>query len=134
MKTEFVSHVSHELRTPLSSIKAYAELLVDGEASDVKTPERVFTTSIQAEAERLSRLIEQHIEYNADRGGDDLAGDAEDRCRWNEVLKQVLEVVMPSAREKEITLVDSVTQVFLGDRSGPGHDLPGGVEPGVGTW
>ena len=34
MKTDFVSHVSHELRTPLSSIKAYAELLVDGEAAD----------------------------------------------------------------------------------------------------
>ena len=32
MKNDFVSNVSHELRTPLASIKAYVEMLIDGEA------------------------------------------------------------------------------------------------------
>ena len=33
MKTDFVSNVSHELHTPLASIKAYVEMLMDGEAA-----------------------------------------------------------------------------------------------------
>ena len=37
MKNDFVSMVSHELRTPLASIKAYVEMLIDGEADDDKT-------------------------------------------------------------------------------------------------
>ena len=37
MKSEFVSKASHELRTPLSSMRAYVEMLVDGEAADEAT-------------------------------------------------------------------------------------------------
>ncbi len=36
---EFVSAVSHEMKTPLAGIKAYVELLVDGDAEDEKTRE-----------------------------------------------------------------------------------------------
>ncbi len=38
MKTDFVSSVSHELRTPLTSIKAYLEMLIDGEVQDQRVP------------------------------------------------------------------------------------------------
>jgi len=34
LKSDFVSKASHELRTPLSSISAYIEMLVDGDAED----------------------------------------------------------------------------------------------------
>ncbi|MEO6434769.1 MAG: histidine kinase dimerization/phospho-acceptor domain-containing protein [Tepidisphaeraceae bacterium] len=57
MKNDFVSNVSHELRTPLASIKAYVEMLIDGEADDEKTT-REFYEVIQNEANRLSRLID----------------------------------------------------------------------------
>ena len=57
MKNEFVSMVSHELRTPLACIKAYAEMLIDGEAQDATT-QREFYEVIQNEANRLGRLIE----------------------------------------------------------------------------
>src|SRR5208282_5615829 len=53
MKNDFVSSVSHELRTPLASIKAYVEMLIDGEADDDKT-QREFYEVIQNEANRLS--------------------------------------------------------------------------------
>ena len=34
LKSDFVSKASHELRTPLSSISAYIEMLVDGDAAN----------------------------------------------------------------------------------------------------
>jgi len=57
MKTAFVSKVSHELRTPLASIKAYVEMLIDGEAEDAAT-QKQFYEIIQNEANRLGKLID----------------------------------------------------------------------------
>jgi two-component system phosphate regulon sensor histidine kinase PhoR len=110
MKTEFVSHVSHELRTPLSSIKAYAELLVDGEAADDKTRSE-FYHIIQAEADRLSRLIDNILNISRIESG--MTRVHKKPVALNGLLKQVLEVAMPSARDKQITLVDQVSPVFF---------------------
>ena len=54
---EFVSAVSHEMKTPLAGIKAYVELLVDGEAEDEQTREE-FLDVINSQANRLQRLID----------------------------------------------------------------------------
>ena len=68
MKNDFVSNVSHELRTPLASIKAYIEMLIDGEADDEKT-KREFYEVIQNEANRLSRLIDNILNISPHRVG-----------------------------------------------------------------
>jgi len=60
LRTAFVSKVSHDLRTPLSSIKAYIELLIDGEARDAVT-QRQFYEIIQSEANRLGRMIDGNL-------------------------------------------------------------------------
>ena len=57
MKTEFVANASHELRTPLGSIKAYLEMLVDGEVNDDQTRDK-FYQMMQDEVNRLSNLVE----------------------------------------------------------------------------
>ena len=54
---EFVSSVSHEMKTPLSGVKAYVELLADGEAEDDATREE-FLKVISSQADRLHRLVE----------------------------------------------------------------------------
>ncbi len=54
---DFVSAVSHEMKTPLAGIKAYVELLVDGEAKDEQTQEE-FLNVINSQANRLQRLID----------------------------------------------------------------------------
>ena len=51
MKNDFVSNVSHELRTPLASIKAYVEMLIDGEAQVARTKQEFYEV-IQNEANR----------------------------------------------------------------------------------
>jgi two-component system, OmpR family, phosphate regulon sensor histidine kinase PhoR len=109
LKTDFVSHVSHELRTPLSSIKAYAELLVDGEATDDKTRSE-FYHIIQAEAERLNRLIDNILNISRIESG--MMRVSKKPIAVNGILKRVMEVAMPNAREKNITLVDRVSPVY----------------------
>jgi two-component system phosphate regulon sensor histidine kinase PhoR len=109
MKTEFVSHVSHELRTPLSSIKAYAELLVDGEAADDKS-RMEFYHIIQSEAERLSRLIDNILNISRIESG--LIKIHKKPVSLDGILKRVMEVAMPQAREKKIALTDHVNPVF----------------------
>ncbi len=56
VRQDFVANVSHELRTPLSSIKGYAETLLDGAIED-KSHARDFIGIIHQESDRLANLI-----------------------------------------------------------------------------
>lgn len=55
-QTEFIANASHELSTPLTTIKGFAETLLDGAAEDPVTA-RHFIGIIHEEAERMHRLI-----------------------------------------------------------------------------
>jgi two-component system phosphate regulon sensor histidine kinase PhoR len=56
LRRDFIANVSHELKTPLSSIKAYAETLLNGALNDSETAQR-FLARIEEQADRLNRLI-----------------------------------------------------------------------------
>lgn len=56
LRQEFVANVSHELKTPLTSIKAYAETLLDGALED-RANNVTFVRRIGEQAERLYQLI-----------------------------------------------------------------------------
>lgn len=56
MRRDFVANVSHELKTPLTSVKGYAETLLDMEGIE-ETPKR-FLGKISHNAERLHQIIE----------------------------------------------------------------------------
>jgi two-component system phosphate regulon sensor histidine kinase PhoR len=116
MKNDFVSNVSHELRTPLASIKAYIELLIDGEADDEKT-KREFYEVIQNEANRLGRLIDNILNISRIESG--LVKVERKPQSLTVVVKDALEVIAPQAAQKNITLVERLTPVFyqtLADR------------------
>ncbi len=61
LKDDFMSSVTHELRTPLTSIRAFAELMRDDPAMD-SAQRQQFVALIVAEAERLSRLVNQVLD------------------------------------------------------------------------
>ncbi len=62
-RSNFAAAVSHELKTPLTAIRLYAEMLRDGLVSgDEKR--REYYGSITAETERLSRLINNVLEFS----------------------------------------------------------------------
>lgn len=67
-KNQFVSAVTHELRTPLASIRAYVEMLVDGEADDERT-RKEFYGIIESEAQRLTNLIDSILNISRIESG-----------------------------------------------------------------
>lgn len=101
MKSNFVSGVSHELRTPLSSIKAYVEMLVDGEADDEET-RREFYNIIQSEANRLSRLIDNILNISRIESG--IQRVQREDVHLSKLMREAVEVLQPQARAKNITL------------------------------
>jgi len=56
MRSEFVANVSHELKTPVTSLKGFAETLLDGAMYDEELC-RSFLQIIYDESDRLHRLI-----------------------------------------------------------------------------
>ena len=57
MRVDFVANASHELRTPLAAIRGFVETL-RGAAKDDPVAQARFLGIMQAQAERMSRLIE----------------------------------------------------------------------------
>ncbi|WLD92341.1 two-component system histidine kinase PnpS [Alkalihalobacillus sp. AL-G] len=62
VRKDFVANVSHELRTPVTSLKGFAETLLDG-AMDNKELRTKFLTIIWKESDRLQRLINDLLDF-----------------------------------------------------------------------
>jgi len=110
MKSDFVSSVSHELRTPLSSIKAYVEMLVDGEANDEQTRSE-FYNIIQGETNRLQRLIDNILNISRIESG--VVKVQREHVSLPTVIGEVMDVMQPQARAKHIELVEVQTPLFF---------------------
>ncbi len=63
MRREFVANVSHEIRTPLTTIKSYAETLIDG-AIDEKETAIEFLQIINAAADRVAFLAKDLLDLS----------------------------------------------------------------------
>ncbi len=110
MKSDFVSSVSHELRTPLSSIKAYLEMLIDGEAQD-ETTRLEFYNIIQAEATRLSRLIDNILNLSRIESG--VVKVQREQVNLPALIREAMDVIAPQARAKQVKLEDVPTPLFF---------------------
>ncbi len=108
---EFVSAVSHEMKTPLAGIKAYVELLADGDAEDEKTREE-FLSVIAAQADRLQRLVENMLNITRIEAG--VVGVNKQPRSLNDILEEALRVVQPTAEAKNIQLLSELSSMYLG--------------------
>ena len=68
LKSDFVANVSHDLKTPLSLIRMFAETLELGRAPDEAT-RREYYAVITRESERLTRLIDNVLDFSRIEGG-----------------------------------------------------------------
>ena len=63
VRQDFVANVSHELRTPVTSIKGFAETLLDGAKDDPATAER-FLNIIMRQANQLEAIIRDLLDLS----------------------------------------------------------------------
>ncbi len=63
VRQDFVANVSHELRTPVTSVKGFAETLLDGAVKDPETAER-FLKIIVRQANQLESIIHDLLELS----------------------------------------------------------------------
>jgi signal transduction histidine kinase len=68
LKSDFVANVSHDLKTPLSVIRMFGETLEMGRVTD-ETKRREYYRVITRESERLSRLIDNVLDFSRIEGG-----------------------------------------------------------------
>jgi len=61
-KDDFLSRVSHEMRTPLTAVRAFADLLSEGNIEAARA--RRFVSIIAAESERLTRLLDTILDLS----------------------------------------------------------------------
>jgi len=108
---EFVSAVSHEMKTPLAGIKAYVELLADGDAEDDATREE-FLEVINSQADRLQRLVDNLLNLARIEAG--VVQVNKQSRPLNELLEEALRVVQPSAEAKSIKLLADLSPLYLG--------------------
>jgi signal transduction histidine kinase len=68
LKADFVANVSHDLKTPLSVIRMFGETLEMGRVTDPAQREEYYRV-ITRESERLSRLIDNVLDFSRIEGG-----------------------------------------------------------------
>ena len=108
-QAQFVSSVSHELKTPLSSIRAYTELLMD----DVDDPaERLeLLQFIDEQVDRLTRLVNNLLNFSRVESG--VIKVQREDTDVNRIARKSMEVVASAAKEKNITFVDELSDLYL---------------------
>jgi signal transduction histidine kinase len=114
-KDDFISAVSHELRTPLTSIRMYTEMLEkDWVKTDAKR--REYYTTMRQESERLTRLIENVLDFSRIQRGkkqyDFVLGDI------HEPIAQAAEIMRPCIEKAGFALVQEFDEIepFMFDR------------------
>jgi two-component system phosphate regulon sensor histidine kinase PhoR len=108
---DFISSVSHEMKSPLAGIKAYVELLADGEAEEPQVREE-FLNVINSQANRLQRLIDNLLNLARIEAG--VMHVSKNSVSLNELLSETLDIVRPAATARRITLTSEISPLYLG--------------------
>ncbi|MBQ3111022.1 MAG: HAMP domain-containing protein [Clostridia bacterium] len=115
-RREFVANVSHELRTPITTIKSYAETILD--MAQEETPETNFIKVIEQEADRMTRIVTDLLTLSK---LDNSAKTAMDKKVFNlsELVGSVVEKLKINANNLGLTISykqEGDTSTFFGDK------------------
>jgi two-component system phosphate regulon sensor histidine kinase PhoR len=107
---EFVSSVAHEFKTPMASIKAFLELLVDGDVTEPDEQKAMFE-KIDSQVDRLNRLVGNLLNLARIESG--AVKVAREDCDLNDVVGKAADVVKPLAEERGQQFVTDLSQMYL---------------------
>jgi two-component system, OmpR family, phosphate regulon sensor histidine kinase PhoR len=105
IRRDFVANVSHEIKTPVTTIKGFAETLLDGALDDRDDAER-FLRIIVGQADRLSAIIGDLLSLSSLESDAEDAAIALERGSIRDVLQVALDVceMKAGARQVKLTL------------------------------
>lgn len=106
---EFVSSVAHELKTPMAGIKAYVEMLLDGDCEPDEAEE--LYGFINEQIDRLTRLVNSMLNLARIESG--VVEIKRHDCELNDILKSAADVISPNATEKDITFTSELSELYL---------------------
>jgi signal transduction histidine kinase len=101
MLRDFVADASHELRSPLTSIKGFAQAIVDGTAKN-KAAQLKAARVIEDESKRMMRLVEELLEFSRLESGQ--VKMVKESVDLKDLLQQCHEIFLMRAKEKNIQL------------------------------
>jgi two-component system phosphate regulon sensor histidine kinase PhoR len=102
LRRDFVANVSHELKTPITSIKGFAETLLDGALKNPEEAER-FLKIIARHADRLNAIIEDLLMLSR-LEQDGKEGILLEMADINGILQSAVDVCSPRSAAKKITI------------------------------
>jgi two-component system phosphate regulon sensor histidine kinase PhoR len=103
IRRDFVANVSHEIKTPVTTIKGFAETLLDGALDDRHDAER-FLHIIVGQADRLSAIIEDLLSLSSLESSSEGARISLEHGSIRDVLQVALDVCEMKAAARGITL------------------------------
>lgn len=115
VRKDFVANVSHELKTPITSLKGFAETLLDG-AGENEEFRNKFLTIILNESDRLQALIQDLLDLSKSEQGFRLDTQSIDLAS---LVKETVEILHPKAEKKEVSLSVNVFGDTLMDGDPP---------------
>ncbi len=107
MRKDFVANVSHELKTPITSIRGFAETLLDGSMHHAEEAER-FLHIIHEESNRLQALTEDLLTL-AKLEEDSFELD-KSIIHVHDLMGEVLPIIQHQAEKKDISLTIDVDE------------------------
>jgi len=101
MQKEFVANVSHELKTPITTIKSYAETLIDGALSEPSIAIE-FLNTINSESDRMSRLVSDLLKLS--RMDYEQTKWTKEELNVNKMIKDICMKLHIQAKNKDIKM------------------------------
>lgn len=117
MKSDFASSVSHELKTPLSSMRAFLEMMIDGDIEGEEA-QKEHLQLVLDESERLTRLIQNLLNLSRLESG--VTRMDRDSVPMIELINHIGQLATPLARARgqEISFeVSEYLPAVTGDRN-----------------
>ncbi len=106
MKDDIISSISHELKTPLAAIRAYAEIVAQGEYDEDNSPESM-AAIIENQARRLAGMIDDILYLSRIENGAVML--MPQSFNINRLVDEAMMTIRPIAREHNIELITEYT-------------------------